>query len=193
MPILQSLMSFDALATTLNLSELVGEAVLGYVARQPSVSVVRRHIDLHLTSFICKQETVTGGLPGFHFIRPQLRDYIADIPRVLWQIGGKDTLASAVLCKFLLDIGHRGGSDARIVNSGVSREHDRRAHAQTIQMIPSKLAAFYWIEQSKRPGPWSRLEDVGIRKLAVDLGKAWLCWDTGGQLRKALIACGILN
>lgn len=100
-------------------------------------------------------------IPAKSPCREVLARWLVSLPRTLWELGNKDRDASRLILKFLLWLGHR--------NDTLFSTQDRKA-------LCSTLTPYFWLDHpAKGPvaGPWARLEDQDVKRLALDVATVW--------------------
>lgn len=164
-------------------SASIGETFLTAVLRQASTSGKRRASDAFLISLIWKHEDRYSTLPFFiptsSPARPLIHTWVANTPRTLWEIAGRDPEASEQLLRFLLDLGTRAASFEHPF-SLLSRD--------AFPGMAAKLMPFFHLTHPSKgavAGPWAKLP-VNTQRLALDVARVWAPFDDNGRLAAAV-------
>ncbi|WVQ72841.1 hypothetical protein IAR50_002402 [Cryptococcus sp. DSM 104548] len=168
-----------------DIPSLVGTALLNHLLRQSSTSPIRELGDQFIISLIEVHEqkymTLPFYLPPSSSVRALITAWFDTIPRTLFELGPKSPQTTSHLLLFLLS----------------SALHAPAAYTQPYSLLDptgfepftQKLAAFFWVRHLKKgdvPGAWVKLDDEGVKRLGLDVAKAWGGWDGGGKLSEAV-------
>ncbi|ODN77559.1 hypothetical protein L202_04729 [Cryptococcus amylolentus CBS 6039] len=164
---------------------LVGTSLLNHLLRQSSTSLIRELGDQFLISLIEVHEqkymTLPFYLPPSSSIRPLIQGWFDSIPRTLFELGPKAPSTTQHLLRFLLS--------AALQAPAAYPQPYSLLDFSGFSQFTQKLAAFFWVKHSKRgdiPGAWVKLEDKEVKRLGLDVAKAWAGWDQGGKLAEAV-------
>ncbi|EIW73638.1 hypothetical protein TREMEDRAFT_67469 [Tremella mesenterica DSM 1558] len=171
LPIIWSLLILPP--TSSDIPNLVGTALLKHLQRVSSSSPIRTKGDNFLFHLTKVHEPPYPILP-FYFpldspLRPLMRTWVESLPKVLWELGTKDDIATRGIVTFLLEMGLKG-------------------QGKSFNTISSKLGPFFHLQHPTKgsiPGPWSKLPNT-TAKLAWDMATTWIEWDTSRTLQSAM-------
>ena len=113
-------------------------------------------------------------------LRPELRQWIENLPKTLWEIGTKDQVATLKILEFLLAIGQRGQEAFEEGFSIVPKE--------VFGIVASRMGPWFWLDHPSKggiKGPWTKLER-DAKKLGLDVARIWQEYDTESTLRRAV-------
>lgn len=111
----------------------IGKAFFEHIARLSSSSNIKSTGDALIVSLISIHEQRHPRLPFYvpldSPLRPLIQQWVDSVPKVLWEIGVKDDVATRRLLGFLLEIGGKGREAfksphsllARTVSAGIRR------------------------------------------------------------------------
>lgn len=111
----------------------IGKAFFEHIARLSSSSNIKSTGDVLIISLISIHEQRHPRLPFYvpldSPLRPLMQQWVDSVPKVLWEIGAKDDVATRRLLGFLLEIGGKGREAfksprsllARTVSVGIRR------------------------------------------------------------------------
>lgn len=112
-------------------------------------------------------------IPAKSACRQVLARWLVSLPRTLWELGNKDHDTARQILQFLLWLGNRS---------------DTLFSSQDRATLCTTLAPYFWLEHpSKGPlaGPWARLNDQSLRRLALDVVTVWS--KVGDDLHAAVV------
>lgn len=157
------------------------DPLLAAVQKQQSTSAKRRASDEFLTRLLETHEDPHSSLPLFIPLRSQSRvamnNWLASVPRTLWELGGRDPAATDKLLRLLLYLGNR---TFEAPYSLVTPD--------SLLSIAGKIGPFFHIAHPTKggiEGPWSKLGEKEQR-LALDVVRSWARYDEAGLLSAAV-------
>lgn len=162
----------------------IGVAFLDHLLRQGSNNSIRSAGDEFLINVFLVHEQVSPLLP-FYIVpespfRPYLREWLASVPKTMWELGNKREEATEGFSQFLLEIGRRGLKSFDPAFSLID--------AEALADIAGKLPAYFTVNHPTKgqlPGPWHRLSNPRLKRLILDMAQWWIPYDGSGQLEKA--------
>ncbi|WWC88751.1 uncharacterized protein L201_003664 [Kwoniella dendrophila CBS 6074] len=164
-----------------DIPSMVGEAFISHLLRTNSTSSLRSIGDEFIISLIEIHEQRFSKYPFFiptstsnKEVREKIGVWFESSPKVLWELGNKDEIATRKLLDFLLRLGLRGKEALDDKYSIIN--------GNAFVSISSKLAPYFHLQHPSKGsviGPWTRLNDMKVQKLALDVAKVWSEWDDG--------------
>jgi pre-rRNA-processing protein IPI1 len=113
-------------------------------------------------------------------LRQQLKQWLENLPKTLWEIGIKDPSATQRILTFLLTIGQRG--------EGAFEDGFPIVPKDVFGVIAARLGPWFWLEHPSKggiKGPWTKL-DKEVKKLGLDVATIWSAYDSDSTLTAAV-------
>jgi pre-rRNA-processing protein IPI1 len=113
-------------------------------------------------------------------LRQQLKQWLENLPKTLWEIGIKDPSATQRILTFLLTIGQRG--------EGAFEEGFSIVPKDVFEVVAARLGPWFWLEHPSKggiKGPWTKSEKE-VKKLGLDVATIWSAYDSNSTLIAAV-------